>query len=156
MKALFWIGQCSLIGTLIRVFKRHGVSHAEIMFSDGVSGTSEPKNGVVLRKIDFRPEDWFVLELPCTPIQEEVVRAFFVRELGCPYDWKGILCAQILGWNRSSPEAWFCSEICIASLQTIYKQLADVVPASVDPSKELTLLEVRVMPPEAPAPPAAP
>lgn len=154
MKAIFWIGKCSLVGTLIRAFKRHGVSHAEIMFSDGVCGTSEPKNGVVLRKINFRPEDWVVLELPCTPIQEELVRAFFEKELGCPYDWKGILCAQILGWNRSSPTAWFCSEICTAALQEVYKQLAGVKPASVDPAKELILLEERVMPPAPPVLPA--
>jgi hypothetical protein len=155
MKAIFWIGKCGLFGTLIRAFKRRGVSHAEIMFSDGVSGTAQPRGGVVLRKIDFKPEDWFVLDLPCTPIQEEVVRAFFEKELGCPYDWSGIVFAQVLGWNWQSKEKYFCSEVCTAALKEIYKQLADVKPWRCDPAKELILLEERVMPPPAPVAPTA-
>jgi len=150
MKAIFWIGKCGLVGTLIRAFKRRGVSHAEIMFSDGVCGTSQPNGGVVLRHIDFNRADWVVLDLPCTPEQEAAVRAFFVEELGCPYDWSGILFAQILGWNWQSKKKYFCSEVCVAALQKAYSALAGLKPWRVDPAKELIELEERVMPPAPP------
>lgn len=156
MKAIFWIGKCGLVGTLIRAFKRRGVSHAEIMFSDGVCGTAQPNGGVVLHRIDFRPEDWVVLDLPCTPIQEEIVRFFFLREAGCPFDWSGIIFSQILGWNWQSKEKYFCSEVCTAALKQIYPELADVKPWRTDPAKELSLLEARVMPLAPPAPDSPP
>ena len=150
MKAIFWIGKCGLVGTLIRAFKRRGVSHAEIMFSDGVCGTAQPNGGVVLRHINFNRADWIVLDLPCTPGQEATVRGFFEQELGCPYDWSGLLFAQILGWNWQSKQKYFCSEICVAALQKAYPALAGLKPWRIDPAKELTKLEELVMPPAPP------
>lgn len=148
MKAIFWIGRCGFIGSMIRLFKRGGISHSEIMFSDGMSGTSAAeKGGIVLYKIDFKPADWFIVELPCDAEEEARVRAFFeVDEAGCKYDYRGIIFSQILRWGWHSSTRWFCSESCLAALQRVYPALAGIKPWYVDPADLANILEERVAP----------
>jgi hypothetical protein len=145
MKAIFWIGKCGLAGQLIRAFKRRGVSHAEILFSDGFRGTSVPGPGIVLRPLVVNQEDWVIIDLPCSLAEEAEVRAFFEEEKGCGYDWSGIIFAQVFGWNWASKTKYFCSEACIAGLQKIYPCLGDVRPCRVDPARELELIVERIL-----------
>jgi len=148
MKAIFWVGKGTIFDGAIRAFKRGGVSHSEIMFSDGFCGTSYPGVGVVLRPLVVRPEDWVILELPCTPEEEAKVRAFFVEEAGCGYDWLGIVFAQVLGWHWQSKTKYFCSETTIAALQRIYTVLNGLKAWREDPASVLVILAERVLGPD--------
>jgi hypothetical protein len=118
MKAYFWIGKCNWWGSLIRAFKKRGVSHVMIVFGDGMAGTaSVTQGGIVYGRAEIRSEDWLVIDVPG---DEAPVRQFFaVDERGCGYDWWGIVFAQVLGWNMESPTKWFCSEACVSALQRI-------------------------------------
>lgn len=151
MKAIFWIGRSGFFGSLIRFFKHKGISHSEILFSDGYAGTSDAdKGGVVLYKLDpFVSTDWYVIDLPVTLEQEVEVRRFFVEEAGAKYDWKGIFFSQVFPWNWASKTRWFCSESCTAALQRIYPQLLDLKPCQVDPASLATILEDRIVRPAA-------
>jgi len=151
MKAIFWIGRSGLFGSLIRFFKHRGISHAEVLFSDGFSGTSDASlGGVVLYKLEpFNPLDWFVLDLPATLEQEIEVRRFFMEEAGAGYDWKGIFFSQLFRWNWASKNRWFCSEACTAALQRVYPQLLDLKPCQIDPAELAQILEDRIVKPAA-------
>lgn len=147
MKAIFWIGKVSLFGSLVRLFKRQGISHCEILFSDGYSGTSDPtKDGIVLYKAaPINPADWFVIDLPVTPEEEAKVRVFFeTDEAGCKYDWRGIIFCQVFRWGWHSSTRWFCSEACLAALQRIYPALDGIKPWYVDPADFANILEERI------------
>lgn len=146
MKAVFWIGRSGVLGSTIRAFKRRGVSHAELLFSDGWAGTSDrEKGGVVLYDLGTpAPADWVVLPLPDT-INEDRARALLMGELGARYDWLGIALAQTLPWNRQNPKRWFCSEIVAAALKLAYpRTLLDVVPHQMDPAGLLDTLAERM------------
>ena len=146
MKVIFWIGKSSILGSAIRMFKHRGVSHSEILFTDNVSGTSDrDKGGVVLYSIPkLDPTEWVAIDIPCTIAQEAIMREFFISELGCGYDWKGILFAQMLPWGRESKDKWFCSEICTAALKLAYPHtFSDITPCEVDPAELLKLITAR-------------
>ncbi|MFA6132447.1 MAG: hypothetical protein WC869_00370 [Phycisphaerae bacterium] len=148
MKAIFWIGKVGFFGTLVRLFKRDGISHSALLFSDGFCGTSQPGRGIVLYKLaPFNTADWFIIDLPCTPEEEARVRSFFeVDEAGCKYDWRGIAFCQVLRWGWHSNTRWFCSEACLAALQRIYTALQGLKPWYVDPADLATVLDERVVP----------
>jgi hypothetical protein len=148
MKAIFWIGKVGIAGSLIRLFKRDGISHCAILFSDGFAGTAQPNTGIILYKAEpLNTADWLIIDLPCYPEEEARVRAFFeTDEAGCKYDWVGIFFCQVLRWGWHSSTKWFCSEACLDALQRIYPALAGLKPWFCDPADLATLLEERVVP----------
>lgn len=143
MKAIFWIGRSGFFGSLIRLFKHRGISHCEIMFSDGFSGTADSaKGGITLYPIAFNPADWFVIDIPCTPAEETTVRQFFLDEAGCGYDWLGIVFCQVFHWGWGSKNKWFCSEACMTALRPLFPEFKDIKPYQVDPATLAVLLEM--------------
>ena len=141
MKILFWIGRAGFFSSLIRVFKCHGISHCEIQFSDGACGTAYPGTGIVLRSLEVKPGDWYVIDVPCSLETESLVRQFFVAEMGCGYDIWGLVWAQVFGWNWQSKTKWFCSEACTAALVPAIPSLKSQVPCRVDPARLARLIE---------------
>lgn len=142
MKAIFRVDKTGLAGSLIRLFERRGISHCEIQFSDGYSGSAIPGAGVVLRPLVVNPADWFVIDIPCSLELESVVRQFFYDEAGCGYDWWGIVFANVLGWNWSAKNKWTCSEACTVALRPVIPGLRAVAAPCVDPATLAGLLEV--------------
>ena len=124
-RAAFWIGKSSLFGAGIRLVKGYGITHAELVFSDGMAGTSDAlRGGVCLYKFDPAPGDWLYVAIPGQ--YEAKAREWFHDHQGSQYDWAGIVLAQLLGTNWQARGKRFCSESCIESLQ-----YAGFVPRSV-------------------------
>lgn len=111
---------------------RKGYSHSELRFSDDMwfSSTSrdqfnDPKlgktrNGCWLRKIPFHPENWLLIEWPCTPERESIMRAkaeSLVAE-GALYDFGAVLRFPFPHLAREHPSKYMCSEACVTVLQT--------------------------------------
>jgi hypothetical protein len=143
MKAIFWIGPSGFFGSLIRLFKHRGISHCEILFTDGFSGTSDSaKGGIALYPLAINTADWFVIDIPCSLAEEAKVRQFFVDEAGCGYDWVGIVFCQVFHWTWRSETKWFCSEACLAALQPLFPELKNIRPFEVDPATLAVLLEM--------------
>lgn len=124
---IFWIGPEGWFGTTIRAITGHGITHCELLFPDGVSYTAYPNDGVVAKKRDLSDPNWLHTALP--DHRATLARDFCIQELGCPYDWKGILGSQLFKANKESPTKWFCSELCVAALQH-----AGLIPLSVAPA----------------------
>jgi hypothetical protein len=107
-----------------------GFSHAEIVFSDGVSFSSTQRDdlgigkagGTRYKTIDYdaNPDRWLLIEIPCTPEEEAVVRSFCDSELGCGYDYAGCVRFVLPFWKAHDTE-WFCSEVVVAALQHLWK-----------------------------------
>ena len=141
-RAAFWIGRSSLYGAAIRVIKRQGITHAELVFSDGLAVTADASmGGVVLYPFKPSAADWLMLDLPADA--EAPARQFVKRELGAGYDWVGIVMAQLLPFGREHPERWFCSELCTAALRWAGVVRPDVAPCRTDPAALYRLLADR-------------
>jgi hypothetical protein len=88
-------------------------SHTELIFSDGVSGSSSgPDGGVALRVIQYDPTQWDFLTIDG---DEKAARKWFEDHQGQPFDFLGLLGFV---WTRGlqSRRKWFCSEAVAASL----------------------------------------
>lgn len=91
-------------------------SHVEILyhFNDtlkvGYSWGSSPRdNGVRMAQFYYNPQHWDIFELQ-SPKTEIDMNSFFSQELGCKYDWLGVL-RFVIPFLPESKTRWFCSEI---------------------------------------------
>ena len=119
MHVLFWKGPVGPIGSLIRAWEGRPYSHAELRFSDGKRFRI---NAGIHSQFYWSDEGhlWDSSNWDCLQVlggNEAFTRQWCETEVGCGYDWAGILFAQILKWNWQSPRNWFCSELCVAALQ---------------------------------------
>jgi hypothetical protein len=88
-------------------------SHTEIIFSDGMCGSSSwLDGGVRLKRIDIKADHWDI-----TPINgdEKSARHWFEIHQGQGFDLLGLLGFV---WRRNTEHRgrWFCSEACAAAL----------------------------------------
>jgi hypothetical protein len=125
----------SIYSRLIRVWTMGKYSHAEILFPDGRSFSSdEADGGTRWRDGVMGPDEWDFLEVPCNALQVTRVVDFCNAENGCEYDMVGIGFSFLpvpVGWQSSS--RWFCSEICVAALQQV-GYLVGYTPSRVSPN----------------------
>jgi len=88
-------------------------THTELIFSDGVAGTSRsPEGGVVLHKITYPADEWDLIEIDG---DEAYARKWFEDHVGAKFDVIGLLGFI---WRRRDGQQtrWFCSEAVAASL----------------------------------------
>jgi hypothetical protein len=126
VRAIFWIGRVSFFGSAVRLATRQGISHCELLFADGISGTSAPElDGVgTYRFTDWaadgvtpNPANWLTLDLDLTEAEAFIARLWFYMSERAGYDYRGVLFSQLFPWNWEDPKNYFCSEACIAALQ---------------------------------------
>ncbi len=93
--------------------------HVGLLFEHGTVIECNPDMGVISfalgRLLD--PDRWSTINIPLTEYQTESVKSFLFREIGCDYDWFGLLMVQTFGFGRESKTKWFCSELAVATLQ---------------------------------------
>ena len=136
MKVAFQKNDHSFFAGLIRWWTRSPYSHCELLFDDGVMfsshiaqhGTRFWTPGILSANV------WDVYHIPTTLEEDIRVRAFCGSELGCSYDWIGILFSQFIRLQREHPRKWFCSEICAAALQKV-GLLTGAKPCTFSPGK---------------------
>ena len=98
----------------VRLIDRGPYSHAELVFSDGMSGSaSYIDGGVRLKRIDYDDTHWDFIDLP--PSLEPYARDWFESHVGAPYDLMGNV-RFVLPWLSDSERGWFCSEALGAAL----------------------------------------
>lgn len=64
---------------------------------------------------------------------------FLESELGCGYDWLGVI-KFVIPWIKASKSRWFCSELVVAALQKVKKLDKKIVACRCSPSKVYELL----------------
>ena len=98
----------------VRWIDRGPYSHAELVFSDGLSASASwMDGGVRFKRIDYDPERWDFVTLPDS--LEPYARDWFERNAGAPYDLMGNV-RFVLPWLADSERGWFCSEALAAAL----------------------------------------
>lgn len=118
MKAAFYKatrpGLQGIYSRAVQVVDRGRYSHCELIFSDGMSASaSYIDKGVRLKRIDYNPEHWDIVDLP--GFDEAAARLWFAERDGEGYDLWGNL-RFIFGWVREDDGRWFCSEALMAAL----------------------------------------
>lgn len=70
---------------LVRCWTRSPYSHCEMIFSDGISSSSSfLDGGVRFKEIEYKPENWDIVELPIE--FEKLARLWFIQHEGDSYD----------------------------------------------------------------------
>lgn len=87
-------------------------SHCELVFSDGMCGTSSFRDGGIrLKNIGVNNDHWDVFDVE-TDMTEAQIRYWFFLHNGENYDWIGAI-SSIFYFNPTSTlNKWFCSEVC--------------------------------------------
>lgn len=99
---------------LVRARGRGPHSHMELIFSDGLSGSSSfADGGVRLKKIDYSTDRWDILDLP--PEWEARARRYIEARLGRKYDLMGNV-HLMFGFLPDSSDREFCSELGMGAL----------------------------------------
>lgn len=136
MKVAFQKNDSSFFAGLIRWWTGSSYSHCELLFEDGRMFSAHPRDHGT-RYINpgiLRANEWDILLIPATLEQEISVHVFCDSELNCGYDWWGLVYSQVLKLQRSHPDKWFCSEVCVAAVQRM-GILFGSVPCTFSPGK---------------------
>lgn len=102
-------GLSSIFSRLVRWWTSSEYSHTELIFSDGVSGSSSfLDKGVRLKSIVYDPLHWDIIELS-SDFNELEARWWFERNLSKKYDLMGLLGFV---WKRGTQDKnkWYCNE----------------------------------------------
>jgi len=91
----------------------YGYSHIELVFSDGMSLSSSPREGEVrFKEISYDPNTWEYVDIDITEEQERLLRYKSSDLVGKKYDYFGILFWYIIPIKKQKNDKWWCSEIC--------------------------------------------
>jgi len=104
---------------LIRLWTRSEFSHCEVVF--GGANMISAVEGIGVRSVlalePFSPKTWTTVHLPAAAGYEQKAYEWAIQELGCKYDWLGIVFCQVFKFGRQHQDKWFCSEFCTAVVQ---------------------------------------
>jgi uncharacterized protein YycO len=129
---------------LIKWWTNSPYDHCEILFPNGTLISAIDMQGVRAMTVSsLSPDVWDIVEVMATPSQEAKAYQWALGELGCKYDWMGILLCQVLRLGRHHSDRWFCSEFCAAGLQQA-GFLPGVKPYKLSPGGLYRLLTAKV------------
>ena len=118
MKLAFYKGtkkenpKSDLVDNVICFWTKSRFSHVEIIFSNGISFSSSPRDkGCRYKPIVYDDSLWVYLIPKFNKNQEQTIMEFCNRQNGKPYDWVGIFLCQFIHLNIDDPKKWFCSEL---------------------------------------------
>lgn len=112
MKLALYKGQNRFISRLIRFWTQSPYSHCELVFSDGMCGSSHDLDrGVRLKKLELDPYEWDFFEVPGDEVS---ARQWFEKNKGKPYDYVGLL--WFVFPVKVSPYRWTCSKAVMTAL----------------------------------------
>ena len=139
MKVIFWKDPSTFFSKLICWWTKQRYFHTELLFSDGQIFSASPNikrtKFFTYNPLSSQPRDIF--ELNVSEEEEAVIRKFCEGELGCRYDFVGIVFSMVFPFQFQHPHWWFCSEVSLAALQKI-GMFPGVKPHTVDPGEFFT------------------
>lgn len=120
---------------LIRWWTKSPYSHCEVII-DGLMFSAHPREGGTRFAAipNMSPDDWDILYVPTGPTEDRMLLDFCHAELGCKYDWFGIIFSQIIRLQREHKSKWFCSEVCAAVIQRL-GLMRNAKPCTFSPGK---------------------
>lgn len=120
MKLAFLKGE-GFVAKMIRLWTRGPYSHVELVFSDMVAFSCAQTDSMHTRfqNIYFDTKYWTLVDVNVSEEDEKKIRTWCESEVGCAYDWTGIILSQFIPFGYQSKTKWFCSEVCVAALQQV-------------------------------------
>ena len=97
----------SFTDKLIAFFTRSKYSHVELVFSDGVCGSSSARDGGVRLKTIDMDSHWDIFDLP-NVYDESAIRYWFYINDGDSYDWLGAI-SSVFRIDLTTEDKKFCS-----------------------------------------------
>lgn len=104
----------SLITILVSLFTWAKAYHCELIFSDGVTITADPKGVRFLDDETYDHYKWVMLPLPQIDTDNEAKireRAAVLVDRKCGYDYLGAILGRFSATLENS-DKWYCSELC--------------------------------------------
>ena len=114
----------SFYAKLIRFWTRSKYAHCEVVFSDGTGYSAQAGKGVIRFQAHpamYPTSGWDAVLIETALPLEQNAESFCSEEVGCSYDWLGVILTQVFGLRRESKDKWFCSELCLAALHKMGK-----------------------------------
>lgn len=93
-------------------------SHCEVVV-DSVWYAAVPGKGVIAHRPPADMGSWITVEVPARPYQQASLETWLQDELGCGYDWRGLLFAVDFPRKAPHPKKWFCSEYAAMALSRL-------------------------------------
>lgn len=114
MKLALYKGSNRCISKLIKWWTKSDYSHCEIVFSDGMWGSSSDlEGGVCLRYVEHDPQLWVFYDI--SHFNETRARAWFELNKGRGYDYLGLL-GFVIRPIKGSLGRLGCGHACMAAL----------------------------------------
>lgn len=134
----FYKHMSSIVDTGIRFLTNGHYSHCEFVFNkQGTSFSADAKTNICqFFNADHTPNKWDMVHIDG---DAEKIFDYCAREAGSEYDYIGILRFLIPSIGQSETK-WFCSELCVAGLQTI-GLLPTYTPHNIHPNKLYKILK---------------
>ena len=110
IRLAFYKGDGDWVDKLVRWWTKSQYSHVEVVVGDTWYSSSPRDGGVRMKKIEYKPEDWDLVEYK--GVSETAVHELYRKTKGCKYDFVGILLSQWLPLRIQSKGKWYCSEWC--------------------------------------------
>lgn len=119
MKVAFYKGTrnglAGIYNRVVRLLDGSIYSHAELVFSDGMSASSSYMDkGVRFKKIDYDPAKWDIFDLPESFVEFSAVQ-WFENHVGQQYDLAGNIRVVVSWWPHSKTK-WHCTEAIAAAI----------------------------------------
>jgi hypothetical protein len=115
MRVAFYKGKGLPYNYLVRWFEGGPYSHVELLFSDGISGSSSwMDKGVRLKAIGYSSDNWDFVDVPYD--DETFARQWFIEHQGARYDLFG-QAKFIFGFVKPASTRYWCSEAVADALQ---------------------------------------
>ena len=119
--------------------------HTQIIFSNGLVGSSWIKEGVAIKTINdvvTYPSLFTYVKIKDDKVDEKLVYDFFLANLGIPFDMKGAMLLAIIPYFEINENKYHCSKVCFEALKyggmkTKYNNTQSV---KVSPSKLFKIL----------------
>lgn len=115
----FKYGKPDRFDQLVKFWTSSDYYHVAIVI-DGVWYSAHQSHGTFTAVTRYAPFDWDFLEIPVEESNKFRMVRFAVNELGCGYDWWGLIFSQIFFLRREDPNRWFCSEFVLEILKHGY------------------------------------
>lgn len=132
MELIFYKGKGELLDKAIRWWTWGDYSHCELRFEDHLTFSSSWRDGGVrFRDMPISPSKWDRLQIDIDAESAERMLQWCASLPGTPYDLWGIF-GSIIGRSIDDEAAWYCSEICAASLNKFWKTS---FPRNITPNK---------------------
>lgn len=136
IKIGFYKHKGDFIDKIIRKWTKGKYSHTEVILPDGSWISTSPRLGsLVKRQVEPKDNHWDYFEIKINRDKYQNLKKYMEKNLGCGYDWTGIIMSQILDTSIQDGSRLFCSEFAVECLKVLGKSSFDLCSSRYHPNR---------------------